>query len=145
MHMARRLTIDFDDMQMALEDRDGEGAWFLDLDTGEVIRLSDDGDELQEQIERSADRYLEIPYQGSEAGYRDMAEFIASVDDNRLRALLDTAIQGSGAFRRFKDALRSHPDERERWFAFQQECVQRRIRRWLDSEEIEAVPPPRTN
>ncbi len=138
--MTRRLTIYFESMQMAFEDRDGDGAWFLDLETGDVIRLTDDDDdELRERVEDSADRYLEIPYQGSQAGYRDMSEFIASIDDNRLRALLDTAIQGSGAFRRFKDVLVAHPQERERWFAFEQQCVQRRIRRWLESEGIEAI------
>jgi hypothetical protein len=142
--MPRRLTIDFEWMQMAFEDRDGEGAWFLDHETGEVIRLTDDDDESRERIESSADRYIEIPYQGSEAGYRDMVEFIGSVDDNRVRALLDTAIQGSGAFRRFKDVLLAHPQERERWFAFQQKCVLHRIRRWLESQEIEPVAPTPT-
>jgi hypothetical protein len=140
-NMSRRVTIDFEWMQMAFEDRDGDGAWFLDLESGEVIRLTDDDDELHERIEGSADRYIGIPYQGSEAGYRDMVEFIGSVDDNRVRALLDTAIQGSGAFGRFKDVLLAHPQERKRWFAFQQACVQHRIRRWLESEEIEAVSP----
>lgn len=144
--MAKHLAINFEDMQMAFEDRDGEGRWFLDRDTGEVIRLTDDDDdELQEQIESSADRYIGIPYQGSQSGYRDMAEFIESVADNRLRALLDVAIQGSGAFRRFKDVSRDHPEERERWFAFQKQCVHRRIRRWLESEDIEAVSSLRAN
>jgi hypothetical protein len=32
--------------------------------------------------------------------------------------LLDVAIQGKGAFRRFEDVLADHRDERERWFAF---------------------------
>jgi hypothetical protein len=54
-------------------------------------------------------------------------------------ALLDTAIQGSGAFRRFKDVLLAHPQERERWFVFQQECVRHRIRRWLESEDLQAL------
>jgi len=48
-----------------------------------------------------------------------MAEFIDSVNDNRLRALLDVATKGKGGFRRFKDVLQEHPEQRERWFAFQ--------------------------
>jgi hypothetical protein len=142
--MPKRLTIDFEAVQMAFEDRDGDGQWFLDRDTGDVIRLTDDEDE-REQGENSGERYIGIPYQGSEPGYRDMAEFIGSVDDNRLHALLDTAIRGSGAFRRFKDVLRDHPEERERWFALQKECIHRRIRRWLESEHIEAVPLQRAD
>jgi GrpB-like predicted nucleotidyltransferase (UPF0157 family) len=68
-----------------------------------------------------------------------MAEFIDSVNDNRLRALLDVATKGKGAFRRFKDVLQDHPEERERWFAFQKERANRRVRRWLESEGIEVV------
>jgi hypothetical protein len=33
-----------------------------------------------------------------------------------------------------------HPRERERWFAFQNERVYDRIRRWLDGEGIDPVP-----
>jgi hypothetical protein len=143
--MPKRLTIDFDEIQMAFEDRDGDGQWFLDRDTGDVIRLTDDEHELREQVENSGERYVGISYQGAEPGYRDMTEFIASVDDKRLHALLDNATQGSGAFGRFNDVLRDHPQERERWFAFQKQCVHRRIRRWLESEHIEAAPLQHAN
>ncbi len=48
----------------------------------------DDDDELREQIEEGfGERYIGIPHQGSDAGYRDMAEFIDPVTDDRLRAL----------------------------------------------------------
>lgn len=133
--MSKRPTIDLEEMQMAFEDRDGEGKWFLDLESGEVIRVHED---LDEQIDDGDERYVGIPYQGSQAGFRDMAEFVASVTDSRLRALLDVALQGKGAFRRFKDVLLEVPEERERWFAFQRECMQHRIRRWLETEGIEA-------
>jgi hypothetical protein len=140
--VTRRLPIDLELVQVALEDRDGDGEWFLDRETGEVLRLHEgDDDELAEQIEEDGERYIAIPYQGSEAGYRDMAEFIASIDDNRTRALLEAAIHGKGAFRRFKDVLQDHPQERERWFAFENERARGRALRWLDSEDIEPVPP----
>ncbi|TMQ10700.1 MAG: hypothetical protein E6J91_25495 [Deltaproteobacteria bacterium] len=92
-------------MQMAFEDRDGDGQLFLDLETGEAVRVNEhDDDELGEQIE---------------AGF--------AVTDDRCRGLLDVAIRGEGAFRRFKDVLQAHPAERERWFAFQKERVHDRI------------------
>lgn len=138
--MPMRLAIDFGEMQMAFEDRDGDGRWFLDATTGEVIRLGDEDEELAEQIENDhADRYRTIPFQGSEVGYRDMTEFVATVSDNRLRGLLDVSLGGKGAFRRFKDVLQDSSDERERWFAFQKSCMERRIRRWLESEGLEGV------
>jgi hypothetical protein len=138
--MPKRIPIDLELLQMALEDRDGNGQWFLDTETGEVLRLGEaDDDELASQIDEGGDRYICIPYQGSEAGYRDMEEFIDSVSDNRLRALLDVAIQGKGAFRRFKDVLLEYPQERERWFAFEKASARQRSVAWLQSEDIEPV------
>jgi hypothetical protein len=139
--VAKRIPVDLELVQMAFEDRDGDGRWFLDGEAGEVLRLDgDDHDELVEQIDEGGERYIVIRYQGSEAGYRDMAEFIDSVSDNRMRALLEVAINGRGAFRRFKDVLHEHPQERERWFAFQKQRAHRRILRWLETENIEPVP-----
>jgi len=138
--MAKRIPIDLELVQMAFEDRDGDGRWFLDSEIGEVLRLSEDDDEdLANQIEEGGDRYIVIPYQGPDAGYRDMMEFINSVTDNRIRALLDVAVNGRGAFRRFKDVLREHPQERERWYVFQRQRALHRIRSWLASEDIEPV------
>jgi hypothetical protein len=144
--MPKELAIDLELVQFAFEDRDGDGQWFLDRETGEVLRLNEfDDDELRGQIDEDGERYTVIPYQGPESGYRDMAEFIASVSDNRLRALLDVATRGKGAFRQFKDVLQEHPEQRERWFAFQKERANRRIRRWLESEGIEVAAPQPAN
>jgi len=141
--VAKRLSIDLELVEAAFEDRDGEGRWFLDGETGEVLRLDEsDDDELADQIDEDGERYIAIPYQGSQAGYRDMEEFIDSVDDNRLRALLDVAINGKGAFRRFKDVLQDHPEQRERWFAFQKQRAHHRILSWLETEDIEPVTSP---
>jgi hypothetical protein len=137
--VSKKLPVDLELVQFAFDDRDGDGQWFLDRETGEVVRLNELDDELCEQIDEAGERYTVIPYQGPESGYRDMAEFIDSVNDNRLRALIDVATKGKGAFRRFKDVLQDHPEERERWFAFQKQRANRRVRRWLESEGIEVV------
>lgn len=139
--MPKQVPVDLELVQMAFEDRDGEGKWFLDLETGEAIRVSDDDDdELREQIEEGfGERYVHIPYQGPDAGYRDMAEFIDTVTDERCRDMLDVAIRGKGAFRRFKDVLSDNVTERDRWFAFQKERIHVRIRRWLEGEDIKPV------
>ena len=54
-----------------------------------------------------------------------------------MRELLEVAIAGEGAFRRFKDVLARFPQERERWFHFQQERLFGRIRDWLEANGIE--------
>ena len=63
--------------------------------------------------------------------YRDMAEFVAAVHHRRAADLLDRAISGRGAFRRFKDTLFEFPELRDRWFRFRDARARRRALRWL--------------
>ncbi len=65
-------------------------------------------------------RYIEIPSDDRHEAYRDMEEFIDTVQDSRLQAWLARAIVGRGAFRRFGDALSGNFHERRRWFEFKQ-------------------------
>jgi hypothetical protein len=63
-------------------------------------------------------RFVEVPHAESRIGYADMEDFIETVDDKRLRNRLWRAIEGQGAFGRFKDVLLDDPAERERWHQF---------------------------
>jgi hypothetical protein len=82
-------------------------------------------------------RYRMIPKQDSGDGYRDMQEYIWALADEHLRELLEVAIQGSGAFRRFKDVLYRYPEAQENWFKFRDAHEQQRMVDWLESEGIE--------
>jgi hypothetical protein len=139
-----RVKIDWNELEGAFESASYELPQYLDTVTGEVILLTEDGvddyEQVLEQVEGDTEgRYLEIPLKDSSEGYRDMEHFIKTVRDPRLRDLLEVAINGRGAFRRFKDVLLSYPEERERWFAFERERLVERIRDWLQAEEIEPI------
>jgi hypothetical protein len=82
-------------------------------------------------------RYAAIPKQDSRVGYRDMEEFIWALDDDHLREVLEAAIRGRGAFRRFKDALYRHPQAEAEWFAFRDARERNRMIEWLASHDIE--------
>jgi uncharacterized protein (UPF0332 family) len=60
-----------------------------------------------------------------------MEDFVAYVRDVRARDLLERAIVGRGAFRRFKDALAAFPELRRAWFAFHDARGERRAITWL--------------
>ena len=47
-----------------------------------------------------------------------MTSFIATVTDRRLADQLERAVQGRGAFRRFRDTLSGADDEFTRWHRF---------------------------
>jgi hypothetical protein len=68
-----------------------------------------------------------------------MERFIATVDDERLQERLRAAVDGQRPFRRFKDELYEHPDERQRWFEFRDARLRRRVLDWLDEEGIDPI------
>jgi len=99
--------------------------------------------EQADRVERGiASRFIHVPSNESHNGYRDMADFVDTVKNPRLRGQLDQAISSKGAFRRFKNALDCHDSERQRWFAFKWERQRERIRRWLEDEGIQASVRP---
>jgi hypothetical protein len=71
-----------------------------------------------------------------------MERFVSSVSDQPLRERLLIAIDGKGAFRRFKDVLLAFPAERERWFAYRSELLHFHIQTWLDHMRIEVANQP---
>ena len=60
-----------------------------------------------------------------------MELFIGTVADPERADRLAIAIDGRGAFRRFKDVLGRWPGEIERWYAFSEERQRGRARAWL--------------
>ena len=60
-----------------------------------------------------------------------MVDFVATVTDPVLADRLDVALDGRGAFRRFKDVLDRDPDELTRWYVFFGDRRRGRARAWL--------------
>ncbi len=88
------------------------------------------------------ERYISVERTSSREGYRDMESFIDTVESAQLQNLLQVAIQGKGAFRRFKDVLLDYPEERTRWFEFKDERLTERVQSWLDDYDIELASTP---
>jgi hypothetical protein len=101
--------------------------------------------EARQVEENYGTRVVEVPEQEAREGFHHMAAFVTTVPEPRLRAELQRALHGRGAFRRFKDLLASDSRERERWFQFKRERLRARMTNWLASLDIEPVwdePPP---
>ena len=176
----RKLKANISDIADVQEVNSPEISHFLDLETGEVVMVTEEDnsaiedfyeqvdlqdDESEEviqakfeewldeydcpewqkdsirpafMVERNAgERYIQIPESDSHDGYNDMVGFTATVKDEHLQNLLSVALNGKGAFRRFKDVLYKYPEEQERWFKHSREQTEQRVREWLESEDIE--------
>ncbi len=134
----RALKIDLEDLCLAMENSSYDLDYYLDLETGEVIFISDYMDdanleELKDRIDENPDRYEPIPKAESSEDYDDMVDFISTVEDEHLVELLEVAIDGKGAFRRFKDVLARYPEEKERWYRFKNERMKERASSWLEA------------
>jgi hypothetical protein len=129
-------ALDLETLALALEDHSDDGSWWIDADTGAVWCWFGDGDdesELDPDRRRDARQVEALP---SSVGYRDMEDFIAQVRDRRARELLERAIAGRGAFRRFKDALFEFQDLRAGWFRFRDVRLRRRAIEFLVEESL---------
>ena len=111
-------------------------AGYLDLVTGETIpgELTDPtevGEEYAVDVDADPERWLRIEPAGSRDGWQDMADF-ADRQETGLRETLLRAIDGRGAFRRFRDAV---ADEGllPQWRTFSTD------RRWGRARELLAV------
>jgi uncharacterized protein UPF0158 len=150
----RRVPVNWSDLETALTTNAAEWTCYLDVRSGEVLmalldRLDEDEDWASEKEEidagLKAGHLIHVEPLGSRVEYGWMANFMATVDDARLRDRLEVALDGRGAFRRFKNVLLDFPAERERWFAFRGERLRAAALAWLAEQEIEAttVPPDR--
>lgn len=146
--MARKVPVDWDDLELALTMHMEEQTSYLDLRTGKVEISVDpllvgEGGPSEEEIETGlAKGYLiHIEPISSSVEYRWMAEFTESVTDRRLREKLEVALDGRGAFRRFKNVLSDYSAERERWFAFHNMRLREAIEEWLADNDIEPTAP----
>jgi hypothetical protein len=54
-----------------------------------------------------------------------------------LREKLAIALNGKGAFRRFRSVLDGHPDELEKWYAFKDDWMREEAIKWLLENDIE--------
>lgn len=127
------LDLDALDLELlchALEDHSHDARWWLDPRTGELQELEEEGEELD------ARGLTRVEPLASDESYGDLVDFTARVRDPRAGELLERAIAGRGAFRRFKDTLFEFPTLREAWFAFHDARMQRRAIRWLLNEGL---------
>lgn len=86
-------------------------------------------------MEQEPDRWLRFVRVGSKEGWRDMAAFAERQRNEDLRQRLERAIQGSGAFRRFRDLVHDK-DLAEQWYAFSTDRHLGRAREFLAGEGI---------
>lgn len=133
----REVPIAWEALEDAFENNAPEVHSYLHLETGEVVRIVDGiADPGMHQRVMRDSIYLRIDPVSSREQYRWMERFIAIVEETEFRNKLVHAIDGKGAFRRFKDVLMNYPVDRERWFTFRSERLRACMEAWLTAHGI---------
>lgn len=125
--------VDLADLALALEDHSEEHSWWFDPANGTVEPrfVGELGDPPL-----AGSGLIHVDPLPSAVGYGDMEDFVARIREPRTRDLLERAIAGRGAFRRFKDTLLDYPDLRQAWFAFHDARWERRAIDWLAERDL---------
>jgi hypothetical protein len=117
------VPVDLDMLSTEMEgDMSFSSGGYVDLHTGDVYDDSATdpamvGEDAAIDVEEDPGRWLRFDRVGPRDGWQDMADFARRQREAGLRERLERAIQGAGAFRRFRDLVH---DEglADRWFAF---------------------------
>ena len=83
------------------------------------------------------ERYMEAPRRSSHDAFAAMRDFVETLQQPRLAEELSVVLNGRKPFRHFKDALLDYPQERERWFAFDNERVREEIAAWASDRDLQ--------
>jgi hypothetical protein len=119
----------------------------LDMQTGDAwpeAALDDwPHDDPCPNPDNDPERYLFVPNEGSRDAWQDMHDFATGVSEAHLREQLLDAIDGRGAFGRFKRVLDRHEGLWPAWNTYSTEARCGRARAWLYDAGYDALPDSR--
>ena len=114
-----------------------------DMSYAEDERDSDDAPEWQrgniilayELCENPCGAFISLPCKYDVDEYGMMENFISTLKEEELREILWTAINGRGAFRRFKDAVHYNGIQDE-WYTYRNEQYKKIAAEWCEGNNI---------
>ncbi len=141
------------DVVEALDLESDELHSYLDPRTGEIVTFNDDEARLAEsgqwddapawmkeylpKVKRALedDEILELPDRAHIDEWRMMQDFALEGDQCQCHPELASATHGSGAFRRFKSAIRALGLE-DKWYRYRESAFEQVARDWLEANKI---------
>ena len=133
------MKVKLSDIIDAIEMTDQYSEYFLDKETGQIEYVSDMAmtQEEQEEVYDRLDEhgFYRLPTSFDIRDYDIMEDFIDTLSGSNHDRLA-SAIQGKGAFRRFKDAVIRLGIDKQ-WYDFQADAYKRKAARWCEDNDIE--------
>jgi hypothetical protein len=149
------VTVKLNDVVEAIDSAMEEHVHYLDKRTGEIVLLTSEELQAAEEDEliseypdwqqesvlkarevlRKPEGFVQLPDQSDIHEYQIMEEFCLAFEDRRVGQELLRLIKGSGAFRRFKNAIHEKGVEKV-WYEFKRNELERVAIDWLEENDI---------
>jgi len=150
------VRVKLSDIIEGMESQSDESSSFLNKKTGEVILMTDyamraaeDNEPLEDvpdwerelvviarEIIAETGDYIQLPTKYDIDEYSIMESFCMSLDRQEIGDILYDSISGSGAFRRFKDAVYKYGVE-DKWFSYRDNAIKGIAIEWCRENNIE--------
>ncbi|MBY0550114.1 MAG: UPF0158 family protein [Candidatus Obscuribacterales bacterium] len=134
-----KLDIDIAELSFAFEDPSSDSHYYLDLETGSLILIRpdlDDLSELREQVETENNRYLYVPKPAPNQVDLDLTDFLMAISDEKLKSLLPVAMEARDKFAACRALLGQFPGQSEKWQEWRKQGARQRALRWLEAQGI---------
>ena len=95
-----------------------------------------DEEEIEDLLWQGKIISLPMRYELNE--YNDMVLFADSIENEEIKNKLYKALNGKGAFSRFKKEI-AYLGIRDNWFVFRDERLKEKVKQWLEDNEIEYI------
>jgi hypothetical protein len=154
--MKKKATVKLDDLINEIDFQMDETFTYINTHTGEVItltreeiRAAEDEEPIEKFpdwqrenietaikiIEDENDAYLDFTLRNEYHEYEIIEEFIGTLSEDEVREELFGAIQGRGAFRRFKDGIIEHGVEKQ-WYEFKEKKLKELVIEWCEAKDL---------
>jgi hypothetical protein len=150
------VRVKLSDIIDGMESQSDESSSFLNKKTGEVILMTDyamraaeDNEPLEDvpdwerelvstarEILAETGEYIQLPTKYDIDEYSIMEKFCTSLNRREIGDILYDLISGSGAFRRFKDAVYKYGVEDE-WYKYRNNAIKEIAIEWCRQNNIE--------
>jgi len=138
------MKVKLDDVLEAIEAVSKEYEFFYNKETGDMVMYADslltgiDNTELEAELEENYDKYIKLPTKFDINDYHIMEKFIWDLPEGEIQDKLERAIQGRGAFRRFKDMV-YELDIEKKWFEYEANAHKNIAIEWCKDNDIEYI------
>lgn len=141
MAFVHNVEIVWDELIDAFSSGQGNRVYFLDNQTGEIffVPTSLEDEEFWRQMDNNRERFLEIPRFDYSVERQIMNGFIGAIEDDGLKQLLGSTVNGRKPFGNLNDILSFFPEEHARLKEIKDEFLTSRVKQWLEINNLFTV------